>query len=108
MLRAAVEYQRQGMGKALVVGRSADVKAKLEAAGLGDAVRELEVVNAANTQHLDTYKEFLYKRLQRKGFDRADVHRLASRDRHVFSALMLAHGMAMVWLRGRHANLRTF
>ena len=92
VLRAAVEYQRQGMGKALVVGRSADVKAKLEAAGLGDAVRELEVVNAANTQHLDTYKEFLYKRLQRKGFDRADVHRLASRDRHVFSALMLAHG----------------
>jgi malate dehydrogenase (oxaloacetate-decarboxylating)(NADP+) len=92
VLRAAVEYQRQGMGKALVVGRSADVKAKLEAAGLGDAVRELEVVNAANTQHLETYKEFLYKRLQRKGFDRADVHRLAARDRHVFSALLLAHG----------------
>ncbi|NCV10500.1 MAG: NADP-dependent malic enzyme [Rhodobacteraceae bacterium] len=92
VLRAAVEYQRQGMGKALVVGRSADVKAKLEAAGLGDAVRELEVVNAANTQHLETYKELLYKRLQRKGFDRADVHRLAARDRHVFSALMLAHG----------------
>ena len=92
VLRAAVEYQRQGMGKALVVGRSSDVKAKLEAAGLGDAVRELEVVNAANTQHLETYKEFLYKRLQRKGFDRADVHRLAARDRHVFSALMLAHG----------------
>ena len=92
VLRAAVEYQRQGMGKALVVGRSADVKAKLVAAGLGDAVRELEVVNAANTQHLETYKEFLYKRLQRKGFDRADVHRLAARDRHVFSALMLAHG----------------
>jgi len=92
VLRAAVEYQRQGMGKALVVGRSADVKAKLEAAGLGDAVRELEVVNAANTQHLETYKELLYKRLQREGFDRADVHRLAARDRHVFSALMLAHG----------------
>ena len=92
VLRAAVEYQRQGLGKALVVGRSADVKAKLEAAGLGDAVGELEVVNAANTQHLETYKEFLYKRLHRKGFDRADVHRLASRDRHVFSALMLAHG----------------
>ena len=92
VLRAAVEYQRQGLGKALVVGRSADVKAKLEAAGLGDAVRELEVVNAANTHHLETYKEFLYKRLHRKGFDRADVHRLASRDRHVFSALMLAHG----------------
>ncbi|HCI08189.1 NADP-dependent malic enzyme [Ascidiaceihabitans sp.] len=91
-LRAAVNYQRSGLGKALVVGRASDVKAKLEEAGLADAVRELEVVNAANTPHLETYKSFLYDRLQRKGFDRSDIHRLASRDRHVFSALMLAHG----------------
>ena len=92
VLRAAVMYQRSGFGKALVVGRQDDVKVKLEAAGLGDAVRELEVVNAANTAHLEVYKEFLYERLQRKGFDRKDIHRLAARDRHVFSALMLAHG----------------
>ncbi len=92
VLRAAVQYQRSGLGKALVVGREADVKQKLEAAGMGDAVRELEVVNAANTRHLDTYKDFLYRRLQRKGFDRHDIHRLAARDRHVFSSLMLAHG----------------
>ena len=92
VLRAAVQYQRSGLGKALVVGRESDVREKLEAEGLGDAVRELEVVNAANTRHLNTYKDFLYNRLQRKGFDRHDVHRLAARDRHVFSALMLAHG----------------
>ncbi|MBE1295562.1 MAG: NADP-dependent malic enzyme [Rhodobacteraceae bacterium] len=92
VLRAAVTYQRSGFGKALVVGRPDDVKAKLETAGLGDAVRELEVVNAANTQHFETYKDFLFNRLQRKGFDRKDIHRLVGRDRHVFSALMLAHG----------------
>ena len=92
VLRAAVNYQRNGFGKALVVGRDEDVKQKLEEAGLGDAVRELEVVNAANTQHFDLYKNFLYGRLQRKGFDQKDVHRLVGRDRHVFSALMLAHG----------------
>ncbi len=92
VLRAAVAYQRNGMGKAIVVGRENDVKEKLEAVGLSDAVRELDVVNAANTPHLDTYKTFLYDRLQRNGHDRTDVHRLASRDRHVFSSLMLAHG----------------
>ncbi|MEM9124904.1 MAG: phosphate acyltransferase, partial [Pseudomonadota bacterium] len=94
VLRAAVMYQRSGFGKAMVVGRPDEVKQKLEAAGLEDAVRELEVVNAANTTHLETYKEFLYQRLQRKGFDRKDIHRLAARDRHVFSSLMLAHGHA--------------
>ena len=92
VLRAAVNYQRAGYGKALVVGRENDVKEKLEGVGLGDAYRELEIVNAANTRHLATYRDYLYRRLQRKGFDNQDAHRLASRDRHVFSSLMLAHG----------------
>ncbi|MBT5001123.1 MAG: NADP-dependent malic enzyme [Tateyamaria sp.] len=91
VLRAAVMYQRSGFGTALVVGRADDIKSKLEVAGLGDAARELEIVNAANTPYLESYKKFLYERLQRRGFDSSDVHRLSARDRHVFSALMLAH-----------------
>ncbi len=94
VLRAAVLYQRSGLGKAMVVGRDDDVKAKLEAEGLGEAFAELEVVNAAKTEHLETYKSFLYDRLNRKGFDRQDVHRMAARDRHVFASLMMAHGHA--------------
>ncbi len=94
VLRAAVQYQRSGFGHALVVGREPDIREKLEAAGMGDAVSELEIVNAANSSHLEDYRNFLYKRLQRKGFDRHDVNRLAGRDRHVFSSLMLAHGHA--------------
>ena len=92
VLRAAVMYQREGFGKAIVVGRESVVKAKLEEAGLGEAVAEIEIVNAATTPHLDTYKDYLYNRLQRKGFDQTDVLRLAGRDRHVFGSLMLAHG----------------
>ncbi|SFR54047.1 malate dehydrogenase (oxaloacetate-decarboxylating)(NADP+) [Yoonia tamlensis] len=94
VLRAAVMYQRAGLGKALVVGRDADVTEKLTAEGLADAVEELTVVNAATTEHLETYKEFLDARLQRKGYDSQDIHRLAARDRHVFAALMVAHGHA--------------
>ncbi len=92
VLRAAVAYQRSGLGDAIVVGRPADVAEKLVAEGLADAVSEIEVVNAATTPHLQEYKQFLYNRLQRSGHDRQDIHRLAARDRHVFAALMLAHG----------------
>ncbi|TRW98667.1 NADP-dependent malic enzyme [Paracoccus sp. M683] len=92
VLRAAVAWQRGGMGQAIVVGRETDVKEKLAAAGLGDAVREISVVNASNTRHLDAYHTHLYTRLQRQGVDREDAHKLANRDRHVFAALMLAHG----------------
>ncbi|WP_304618044.1 NADP-dependent malic enzyme [Paracoccus sp. (in: a-proteobacteria)] len=92
VLRAAVSWTRTGMGQALVVGREAEVKAELEALGLGDAWREITVVNAANSRHLDAYHDFLYQRLQRKGVDREDAFKLANRDRHIFAALMLAHG----------------
>ncbi len=92
VLRAAVAYQRGGFGDAIVVGREADVKEKLTTAGLADAVNEIQVVNAANTASLPMYKSFLYDRLQREGYDRHDIHRLATRDRHVFASLMLEHG----------------
>ncbi|MFV0360929.1 NADP-dependent malic enzyme [Tropicimonas sp.] len=92
VLRAAVSYQRQGFGKALVVGNEDDVRRKLEETGMGDAYRELTVVNSRNTRHLEAYTAYLYKRLQRKGFDRSDIYRMAAGDRHVFAALMLAHG----------------
>lgn len=91
VLRAAVNYQRSGYGQAIVVGRETDVAEQLAADGLGDAAAEIQVVNAANTPHLEQYKSFLYERLQRQGFDATDVHRLAARDRHVFASLMLAH-----------------
>ncbi|MEL7106348.1 MAG: NADP-dependent malic enzyme [Pseudomonadota bacterium] len=92
VLRAAVAYARGGMGEALVVGREDDVRQKLDAEGLADAYTDIQVVNAANTDQLEIYKGFLYDRLQRDGYDAQDIHRLAARDRHVFSALMLAHG----------------
>ncbi|MDM8165999.1 NADP-dependent malic enzyme [Roseovarius sp.] len=92
VLRAAVQYTRSGFGHAIVVGRDDDVQHKLDAAGLGDAISEIEITNAAKTEYLEEYKSFLYGKLQRRGFDHQDIHRLAARDRHVFSALMLAHG----------------
>ncbi|MEL7460433.1 MAG: NADP-dependent malic enzyme [Pseudomonadota bacterium] len=92
VLRAAVAYARGGMGEALVVGREDDVRQKLDAEGLADAYTDIQVINAANTDQLEIYKGFLYDRLQRDGYDAQDIHRLAARDRHVFSALMLAHG----------------
>ncbi|WP_166417739.1 NADP-dependent malic enzyme [Cochlodiniinecator piscidefendens] len=94
VLRAAVNYQRSGLGQAVVIGRDEDVAEKLTRAGLSDAIAEIEVTNAAKTEYLSDYKSFLYKRLQRNGFDRGDIHRLAARDRHVFASLMLAHGHA--------------
>ena len=92
VLRAAVSYVRSGLGQAIVVGRENDIKEKLKAEGLCEAYLELEVINAAKTEYLSEYKSFLYDRLQREGFDQGDCHKMATRDRHIFASLMLAHG----------------
>jgi malate dehydrogenase (oxaloacetate-decarboxylating)(NADP+) len=95
VVRAAVAFRRAGLGEALVVGRSEQVAEFLSAAGMPEAIDEIEVVNAATIgPALESYKVTLYDRLQRRGFDQRDCHILASRDRHVFGALMLRHGAA--------------
>lgn len=91
VVRAAVAYRRAGLGQPVVVGRPEEIAGFLEEAGMPEAIDEIEVVNAATTTHLTEYKDYLYNRLQRKGFDMRDCHILASRDRHVFASLMLAH-----------------
>ncbi len=94
VVRAAVAYKRSGLGEPVVVGREEQIRGFLAEAGMPEAFGEIEIMNAAKTQHLDAYRSYLYGRLQRRGFDIRDCHRLASRDRHVFSALMVAHGHA--------------
>jgi malate dehydrogenase (oxaloacetate-decarboxylating)(NADP+) len=59
-----------------------------------EAFGEIEVINAAKIDNLTEMTDMLYTRLQRRGFDQRDCHKIASRDRHVFASLLLAHGEA--------------
>ncbi len=94
VVRAAVSYVRSGLGQAVVVGRDEQVQKFLNEAGMPEAMAEIEVINAAKVDNLGEMTDMLYARLQRRGFDQRDCHRIASRDRHVFAALLLAHGEA--------------
>ncbi len=92
VVRAAVAYVRSGLGQAVVVGRDEQVQKFLDEAGMSEAMSEIEVINAAKVDNLPEMTDMLYTRLQRRGFDQRDCHQLASRDRHVFASLLLAHG----------------
>ncbi len=94
VVRAAVAYVRSGLGQAVVVGRDAQVQQFLDEAGMPEAISEIEVINAAKVDNLPEMTDMLYARLQRRGFDQRDCHKIASRDRHVFASLLLAHGEA--------------
>ncbi len=94
VVRAAVAFKRGGLGQPVVVGRREQVQEFLAAAGMPEAIDDLEIVNAASVGNLEEMKATLYRRLQRRGIDQRDAHVMASRDRHVFSALLLRHDMA--------------
>ncbi|MGB0504941.1 MAG: NADP-dependent malic enzyme [Pikeienuella sp.] len=100
VVRAALAYQRGGMGRAIVVGREEEVARLLTEAGMADAVGELQVLNAANSPYLDHYVDELYEKLQRRGHLKRDCYRMVARDRHIFAACVLAHGHADAMVTG--------
>ena len=55
---------------------------------------ELEVENARLSSRNVEFVDFVYERLQRKGYLRRDVQRMVNQDRNVFSACMVATGEA--------------
>ncbi len=94
VVRAAVAFKRAGLGDPVVVGRPEQVREMLEAAGMPEAIDEIEVTNASMIDDLQAFSATLYARLQRRGFDQKDCHILASRDRHVFAGLLVVRGLA--------------
>ena len=93
MIRAAYSFQNQGFGKAILIGREQQVRRNMKLVGL-DENTALEICNARLSDRNPDYFEYLYARLQRKGYLSRDVQRLINNDRNIFSACMVALGDA--------------
>jgi malate dehydrogenase (oxaloacetate-decarboxylating)(NADP+) len=99
VVRAAVAFRNAGYGTPVLIGREDRVKATLASLGLGD-VDGIEIHNARLSDNNSKYVEFLYARLQRKGYLRRDVARMVNQDRNVFAACMVATGDADAMVTG--------
>jgi malate dehydrogenase (oxaloacetate-decarboxylating)(NADP+) len=94
VIRAAYAFKMQGLGNPVLVGREDLVAENMRLVGLDPAEAGLEVINARLSSHNSEFVEFLYRRLQRKGYLRRDVQRLINQDRNSFAASMVARGYA--------------
>src|SRR5215211_7725524 len=105
VIRAATSYVNQGLGTAILVGREDRVLQTAEAAGLDLANREgIEIHNARLSHRNSTYAQFLYERLQRRGFLFRDCQRMINQDRNHFAASMVALGDADAMVTGLTRN----
>ncbi|MET7248259.1 NADP-dependent malic enzyme [Methylobacterium sp. EM32] len=105
VIRAAVSFVNQGLGTAILVGREDRVMANAEAAGIDLTGRDnIEIHNAAKSHRNSVYAQFLYARMQRKGYLFRDCQRLINQDRNHFAASMVALGDADAMVTGTTRN----
>src|SRR5207342_3721789 len=80
VIRAAASFVHQRLGTALLVGREDRVRQSAREAGieLGEGI---EIVNARMSTRNSVYMNFLYERLQRRGYLMRDCQRLVAADR---------------------------
>lgn len=96
-IRAAIHWRDNGYGMPILVGRAERIRETMKQIGLKNA-DDLEIANAAVSKHVQQYVDYLYGKLQRKGFLYRDIVRMVKNDRNIFAACMLAcsHGDALV------------
>ena len=86
VIRAAYSFVNQGLGSAILVGREDRVRRVATDAGFDLAEKGIEIHNARLSSRNSVYAQFLYERLQRRGFLFRDCQRLINQDRHYFAA----------------------
>ena len=98
VLRAAIAFRDGGYGTPLLVGRD-DVHDRLRALGV-DNPESFEVHNSRTSPRVPEMVEFLYSRMQRRGYLHREVERLVNQDRNIFASLLLEMGEADVMITG--------
>ncbi len=106
VIRAANAFHGYGLGKPILIGRTERMEEAFADAGIGDR-DHLQVVNARGYEHGRMYAEFLYSRLQRKGYLFRDCQRMVNNDRNIFGACMVAMGHADAMVTGVTRNWST-
>ncbi|OYW43668.1 MAG: NADP-dependent malic enzyme, partial [Rhodobacterales bacterium 12-64-8] len=105
VIRAAWQFKTQELGEPILVGRDEQVTRNMQL--LGIPAGELQIMNARVSANNEAYTEFLYKRLQRKGYLQRDAQRMINQDRNVFGATMVALGHADGMVTGVTRNYAT-
>jgi malate dehydrogenase (oxaloacetate-decarboxylating)(NADP+) len=99
VIKAANSWCQSNYGKAVLVGYEDHIVDTAQKIGV-EFHPNIEIFNASKVSDLTPYIDHLYERLQRKGFLYRDCMRLVKRDRHVFAAEMLAHGLGDALITG--------
>ncbi|WPX98331.1 NADP-dependent malic enzyme [Candidatus Megaera polyxenophila] len=100
VIKAAMMLRDEHYGNPILVGRHSKIDPIVQALGEGYSLENITVMNAAINNNLSKYIDYLYKKLQRKGYLYRDCARLVKSDRNIFAACMMACGDADAMVTG--------
>ena len=103
IIRAAIAWQNNDYGQALIVGRQKLIESQLTKMGIKD-LKGVKIVNASNSPHVNDYIDLVYGKLQRKGYLKRDVSRIVKNDRNTFASAMVLAGHAQAMVTGLTRN----
>ncbi|HMN36831.1 MAG TPA: NADP-dependent malic enzyme [Hyphomicrobium sp.] len=106
VIRAAHSFYNQGFGVPVLVGTRDLIKQRFAEAGI-PLRDDYELIDTRTSPHVEEFTEFLYARLQRRGYLKRDCARLVANERNVFGALMVAHGYGDAMVSGVTRNWTT-
>ena len=96
---AALAFRNAGYGDPILVGREHRIRETIEKLGL-EGAEDIPITNAKVSDHNESYIDFLYEKLQRRGSLRRDRQRMVNLDRNVFCACMVLKGHADAMVTG--------
>ncbi len=103
VIRAANSFFNQGFGQPILIGTREVVTERFRELGM-PLKSDFELVDTRTSPHIEEFTEFLYSRLQRRGYLKRDCQRLVANERNVFGALMVVHGYADAMVSGVTRN----
>jgi malate dehydrogenase (oxaloacetate-decarboxylating)(NADP+) len=104
--RAANSFLNMGLGQPVLIGRLPIIKEAFASAGI-EFTDAIETHDTSGDDRRHEYADFLYSRLQRKGYLLRDCQRLVNNDRNVYGSCMVAMGHADGMVTGVTRNWHT-
>ncbi|MES2834275.1 MAG: NADP-dependent malic enzyme [Pseudomonadota bacterium] len=104
VIRAAWGFKQAELGTPILLGREDLIRKNAAEAGLNFDEMGIQIANARMSDRNNEYTDFLYAKLQRRGYLRRDVQRMINQDRNYFGAAMLARGQADCMVTGVTRN----
>jgi malate dehydrogenase (oxaloacetate-decarboxylating)(NADP+) len=105
VLRAAIAFQQSNLGTPIVIG---DPDKLIKIAHENKINKSdfdlLEIFNSVDINNTDQYVDFLYQRLQRRGYMLSDCRTLIRNNVHTLGACLVAHNDADALVTGKTTN----